>query len=586
MVLFVSGVFSQICASDIVINEVMSNVKGSDSGVGSPGDRNEFVEIVNISKDTIDLSLFQVSDLDAVDDIIVWTDALINDPDVIFGTTLLLPGGYAVILDPEYTDAGNGNYIMPYDFPENTLVVTVGNTTIGDGLSTKDPVILLNSSLDTVSSYGTPMNENDSIPYDPGDGISSERVSLYYPDNELYWASCEDSSGSTPGGANSCYSASDIVFPDYGFNIYPGKINKNELVTVSLLLQNQSEDTIENVNIDFFSDDDWDSAMSTNELIKAVFEVEPIAPFGGTLGIDVEWMPVSSGNKRIGAKLKESEKAENFRMLKVGNPIGDVVINEIMCNPDAGGEWIELYNRSSHPIDLCGWEMGVGFGKKTGITNKHFVLKANEYVIFVDDKTIFETKWGNVPSKIIESEKWLTLKNDSDTLTLMNGCLFCYDAVYYRDSYESGISIERINPDAESRFAWNWGSSCDYKGGSPGTRNSIFATSTSFSTVLSLSPNPFSPDGDGYEERIVVSYELPFNQAKVNLSVYTRSGVRKCCLLKEQDSGRNGEFIWDGKDEIQKKLPVGLYVVFLEAVDKLSDRKVVKKAAVVIARRK
>jgi hypothetical protein len=41
--------------SPIIITEVMSNVKGSESGAGSPGDRNEFVEIYNLSADTIDL---------------------------------------------------------------------------------------------------------------------------------------------------------------------------------------------------------------------------------------------------------------------------------------------------------------------------------------------------------------------------------------------------------------------------------------------------------------------------------------------------------------------------------------------------
>jgi len=585
MVLFMFAIFSQTYASDIIINEVMSNVKGSDSGVGSPGDRNEFVEIVNISKDTVDISLFQISDLDAVDDIIAWTDTSINDADVIFGTTLLGPGGYAVILDPEYTDAGNGNYIMPYDFPEKTLVVTVGNTTIGNGLSTKDPVVLLNSSLDTVSSYGTPMNENDSIPYDPGDGISSERVSLYYPDNELYWASCQDSSGSTPGGVNSCYSTSAIVFPDYGFNIYPEKISKNEVATVSLVLQNQSEDTVENVSVDFFSDADWDSAMSANELIKEVFEVEPIAPFGGTLGIDVEWIPESSGNKRIGVKLGESEKAENFRMLKVDDPIGEVVINEIMCNPTVGGEWIELYNRCSHPVDIYGWKIRLG-DENAEITTKHYVFEAKEYVVVVKDKIMFETGWGDIPSQIIEPEKWLTLGNDSDTLTLMDNRLFDFDGVFYEGGSESGVSIERINPDAKSNLNGNWGSSCDFKGATPGKRNSIFASRASLKTVLNVNPNPFSPDGDGFEERTVISYELAFNQAKVDLSVYTRGGVRKCCLLKQQDSGRNGEFIWDGKDERQKELPVGLYIVFLEAVDRLSNKKIVQKAPVVIARRK
>ena len=99
-----------------------------------------------------------------------------------------------------------------------------------------------------------------------------------------------------------------------------------------------------------------------------------------------------------------------------------------------------------------------------------------------------------------------------------------------------------------------------------------------------MNPNPFSPDGDGYQERTLITYELPYNRAKVNLSLYTRTGIRKCCFLKQKDSGKSGQIIWDGRDGEGKKMPVGLYIVYLEAVDKENNRRVIKKTPVVIAR--
>jgi len=588
----ISMIFSIIVISvslypgELVINEVMSNVKGLDSGPGSPGDRNEFIEIYNTSDDTIDLSLYRVSDMDAVDEIIPWTDTLLLDLDAICGTTLLPPGDYSVILDPEYTEIGDGNYLQPYDFPPKTLVVTVGNTTIGDGLSTNDPIILLNASDDTVSSYGTPGNPIDNIPYDPGDGISVEHISPFYPDYEHYWASSLDSTGSTPGAANSCLSQAELIIPAYGFFIKPEKIGIGETVTVSALIQNQTEDTVKGVHIDFFADTDWDSILSSNEEITSLYKADPIPPFGCTVRVEIEWKPESIGNKRVAVKLTDVEKAQTFKMLKVGDPVGEIIINEIMYNPEKGEEWIELYNRSPFPIDLCGWKMRIGNKDAITMTTIQTIIYQGEYIVIVEDKSLFQNRWGNIPSTILEPEKWMTLVNSGDTLWITDNSFFIFEEVYYRDKSEPGVSIERINTEIESNLDWNWGNSCDYHGATPGMRNSIYASSSHSKIILSVNPNPFSPDGDGYQERTLITYELPYNRAKVNLSLYTRTGIRKCCFLKQKDSGKSGQIIWDGRDGEGKKMPVGLYIVYLEAVDKENNRRVIKKTPVVIAGRR
>ncbi|MDO8435121.1 MAG: lamin tail domain-containing protein [bacterium] len=50
---------------------------------------------------------------------------------------------------------------------------------------------------------------------------------------------------------------------------------------------------------------------------------------------------------------------------------GDVVINEFMAAPtDDGGEWIELYNRSSIEIDLEGWKIEEGSERTTSLSGR------------------------------------------------------------------------------------------------------------------------------------------------------------------------------------------------------------------------
>ncbi|MCH7761156.1 lamin tail domain-containing protein, partial [candidate division TA06 bacterium] len=191
---------------EVVINEVMANVKGTDSGIGTPGDRNEFVELFNLSSDLVDVEGWLLDDGDSWDVLRAWSDTIdsvIEDPDVEINTTRIPPGAYAVILDPEYPDSGDGSYVQPYDFPPNTIILTVGNTSLGDGLSTTDPLFLYSRDTLLIDTYGTPFDTTDTIPFDPGNGISMERIDPALPDEESNWRPSVDSTGSTPGRQNS-----------------------------------------------------------------------------------------------------------------------------------------------------------------------------------------------------------------------------------------------------------------------------------------------------------------------------------------------------------------------------------------------
>ncbi len=204
-----------VTASRIVVTEVMADPKGI-TGSRYPEDRNEFVELYNVSDSAIDLLDWTIDDGDAVDRLRAWTDStILNAGSLRLGTTWLDPGCYAVVLDPEYTDtAALGGYEQPYRIGPGALILTVGNTTIGDGLENNDPVTLVSSSTygygDT-STYGTPADTADSIPCDAGDGISWERIDVSGPDTVSNWMACTDTAGCTPGAANSSTTFLDLA---------------------------------------------------------------------------------------------------------------------------------------------------------------------------------------------------------------------------------------------------------------------------------------------------------------------------------------------------------------------------------------
>lgn len=197
--------------SRVVITEVMSNPAGA-NGAQYPEDRNEFVEVYNAGNRAVDLFNYRISDGDAEDVIRAWTDSLIliRYPNVLIGSTWLKPGGYAVILDPEYTDQeGQGGFIQPYQFADSTLILTVGNTTIGNGLAVNDPVSIYG--YEDTTTFGTPHNLSDGFPFNPGDGCSWERIDITGPDEPDNWGICPDSAGCSPGRQNAVAMRVDVA---------------------------------------------------------------------------------------------------------------------------------------------------------------------------------------------------------------------------------------------------------------------------------------------------------------------------------------------------------------------------------------
>ena len=148
----------------VVINEVLANALDERTG--------EFVELLNLGDGPVDLAGWWIDDLDGRDPL----QALRRG-----GSTVIEPGGYGVILDPDYPDVAA--------LPPGATLLTVDDTSISNGLSTGDPVLLrLPDGNTIVSAYEEP--------FDPGDGISAERTS---PDAGTFAPSpC----GSSPGRAN------------------------------------------------------------------------------------------------------------------------------------------------------------------------------------------------------------------------------------------------------------------------------------------------------------------------------------------------------------------------------------------------
>lgn len=148
-----------------------------------------------------------------------------------------------------------------------------------------------------------------------------------------------------------------------------------------------------------------------------------------------------------------------------------------------------------------------------------------------------------------------------------------------------GRSLEKINPDLDANSANSWTTSVPLTGGTPGKPNSTITVGTSNVSSLSFSPNPFSPDGDGFEDFCLVQYHLPFTTALIHVKVFDIKGRLIRNLANSQISASNGELIWDGLDENRQRVRIGPYIVLIQAADPNGNGSTMMKGVVVVAAR-
>jgi hypothetical protein len=258
----------------------------------------------------------------------------------------------------------------------------------------------------------------------------------------------------------------------------------------------------------------------------------------------------------------------------------DVVFSEIMFDPPTNSaEYLEIFNRSEQDIPISELRLGRfdSQDRFSGVlvisANSELILPAKTYAVLSRNPEIL-SQFHHVCSDalLITMPNLPALSNTSGRYALTRKDSTFIDEIYYHSSMHfallaetRGVSLERINFENSGTDANNWHSASknsDYA--SPGCPNSQGISTIETDEMLQLYPSLISPNNDGKDDILTLSYNLETAGFTGNIRIFNSNGRMVKHLVKSELLGTQGTYYWDGLSEQNTKLPSGIYVVVFD----------------------
>lgn len=550
---------------DIVINEIMSD---PNPPVGLP--ELEYVELYNRSNKTFNLQGFTIQDRSSV-----------------VGTLpffILAPGEYVVV----YADGGAsltsfGNALAVPTFPD---------------LNTSDEVILRDPTGEVIDGVAYELFWYQNADKDDG-GWSLERMDPNRPcEGATNWAASQDLAGGTPAQPNSILvNNPDVQAPDL-LRAFP-----IEADSLHLFFSEALDDTLgaDPTNYELVD-------ASGTDLSNTITRAELVPPFYNKVILTLTQPLVLGTVYTLTAKSQVRDCMGNpvglRNKVQLALPealvVGDLILNEVLANPVTGGkDFVELYNRSNKYLnanDLVFSNAIVVDGNLANTTTLQtrpidvdFLIAPQSYVVFSEG-----------PEQVLEyyniTEDDNFVEVDLPTYGDRDGSVFLYAAYdslyldqfgnsqiaylvrpldrldYDRDFHSpliddlNGVSLERIDFEKPTNDRNNWFSGATEVGyATPGYKNSAQVSNTIVGdNLIELPTKTVSPDGDGYEDVLLINYTTGELGYVATIDIYDAHGRLIRNLVNGELLLREGTLRWDGTDNNGGKARLGIHVITVE----------------------
>ncbi|MGD8781883.1 MAG: lamin tail domain-containing protein [Ignavibacteria bacterium] len=271
-----------------------------------------------------------------------------------------------------------------------------------------------------------------------------------------------------------------------------------------------------------------------------------------------------------------------------------IIINEIMFEPgEDNTEFIEIYNNSDDYIELGGFNLIDDKNEATQLSPFLYSLPPKGFFILSCDSCLFNNYPDVNENEInITNTSSLGLSNDEDVILIKDFFGNTIDSLKYNTGWHNrnilntkNRSLERLNPNLSANDASNWSTSVASAGATPCEKNSIFIEQEISESKISISPNPFSPDNDGFEDFTSINYSLSKPIAQVRIKIFDSKGRLVRTLSNNQPVGSTGSIIFDGLNDDGNPLKLGIYILYMEVVDAQNGSTEAFKKAIVVARK-
>jgi len=546
----------------VVLSEIMYDPNGEESS-------DEFVELYNDAALPIQLAGWTISDGEGV-------DTLVNAGQ---GLTAA-PRQYVLILDSDYIEDGS----ITYDglVPENALIVTISNGTFGSrGLS--------NSSGETISIQNASGSLVGEYRYSVGNesGHSDEKIRLSQNNDSTNWHDSAILHG-TPGFRNS------VTPPDRDLGIiglhaapdYPASSSMYQIEVYVMNIGLQSLGTVITFSADSIGFGEFYLLRTT--------ELTSIAAGDCTMVADSIVMP-QTGIQQIRAELELADDDSNNNVMTVlvsSEALeAGIRINEIQYVPTTGrAEWIELAIAATLPVSTRGMKIsdGQGIGDTTARAQlPDWVIQPGEFVVITTDSAIFLEDIPLETRVTVLSNSEITLNNNGDSIAIFAPGNVILERIDYRPNWGNsgaGVSLERVSLESPTNNETNWGSSVDPHGSTLGRINSRGISDEQTTTSLSVSPSPFTPNGDGLDEITEIRFSTEHTNGINTIKIFDTRG-RLVNIFSVPTQGNTGSVLWDGRSDNGELVATARYIVLLES-ENSSGEVSVERTTIILARPK
>lgn len=417
-------------------------------------------------------------------------------------------------------------------------------------------------------------------------GWSIEMVDSDYPFNpELNWKVSSAPKGGTPGSVNSVMGRNPDVRFDGLTNIFAQDENQLELVFSEPV--KTSVNMLNEIRVDGI---DLKEIAQTDQLYRVFsLQTRDTMEKGKVYSIHMAGLQDFSGNIISAPDFTFGipEKAE----------YGDVKFNEILFNPLPGDpDFIEFYNCSGKIIDVSKLQLIVV--SETSDTSDLFrlandarcIMPYSYYAITIDRNKILERFTEADPEFVFQIKDLPSMPDDKGHLVLYNRELEKIDEVTYDEKMHSqllrnveGVALEKQSPEMESTATNGWHSAAESAGwGTPGAVNSVSSENIETSDLITFSSKRITPDSDGIDDILVITYNPGGTGNVFSATVYDESGSRVRKLTSNMLTNAEASLTWDATADDGSPVETGIYIILITTWDETGRTSSWKRVCAVI----